>query len=89
MRVRHRASGTFGWAIGFHAHSISDIMVCFDDGTEARDDIQDYDIYLIRLADWKHLPRAFKDRDIIPSNRGTTFGEPDFEGSRERGWIDA
>jgi hypothetical protein len=60
-----------------------------DDGHELTDDLEDYDVYLIHAGEWKHLPRAFRDRDIIPSNNGTTFGEPALEGSRERGWTDA
>ena len=48
--------------------------------------IQDLEV---KIGDtWKCMAQAFKDRDIIPNNLNTHFGEPTSQANKDRGYND-
>lgn len=87
LRNKNRPEIT-GYSDGFNTHSLSEIIVYFEDGDASSEYISDYEVFLEKTNEWKDMKMAFANRDIIPDNYNTTFSEPTTEEERERGWFD-
>lgn len=80
MKVRYKLTGTEADASRFNVHALAEVLTGDDSAF-----ISDLDIWI--NGQWKDMREAFKDRDIIPDNYNTFFGEPKSEEDRERGYF--
>lgn len=86
MNVRNKDTGVEGSSDRFNLSSMSEIIVCFDDGEMISDYIKHYNV-LLSDGTWKDMSQAFKDKNIIPDNYQQTFAEPPTPEDKERGWY--
>lgn len=80
MRLRYKETGTEIEGYCFNIHALAEIDVGDDSAF-----IKELDIFV--NGKWKDMNQAFKDKDIIPDNYNTCFGEPKTEEDRERGFF--
>jgi hypothetical protein len=86
MKIRSK-NGNTGFSHSFNTHSLSEIIIGYDDDSMDSDDISNFDVYLEKKNEWKDMGQAFKDRDIIPDNYNAHFREPKNEQERQQGYY--
>lgn len=86
MKLRHKSTGQVAHASRFNVHGLSEIIVYFEDGGADSDYIHKYDVFLTKTGTWKHMPRAFRDHDLIVDDYNEKFFEPENDEERERGY---
>ena len=87
MRVRNKVTGTLGDSSRFNVHSLSEIIVQFDEDDCSSEFIRDYDVQLTETGEWKCLRTAFKETDVIPNEMNTSFRESRSAEERQRGYY--
>jgi hypothetical protein len=85
--MRVRASKYEGFTTTFNIASLSEVIVLFDCGGADSMPISELEVYLEAKKQWKNMFLAFKDKDIIPNNLNTSFGEPRNDEDRRRGYF--
>lgn len=77
MLVRiHDNPDVEGHGSNFNLCSINDILVYFDDGCIDEYSPSQLDVYLTKKKEWKYLPDAFRDKDVVTNDAYTFFYEP-------------
>ena len=89
VRFKDRPAIT-GTASEFNVHALAEIIFYFDDAdTHGGCDsvfMRDVEIFVTKLDTWKSFNDASRDGDIIPDNYNRSFGEPETDADRERGY---
>lgn len=65
-----------GYGSNFNTCSINDIFVYFDNGEIAEYSPSQLDVYIEAKQEWKYLPDAFRDKDVVINDDNTRFYEP-------------
>lgn len=86
MKVRTKDGHHHGHSYEFNTHAVSEVIVLFHDGDRDTMFISELDVLIGNT--WKPLSEAFRDRDLVPNNLNTYFGEPVNADARERGYND-
>lgn len=88
MKVRDKKHTWTGVAIDFNTHALSEVIVGFD-GEGGMDSMftSELEVFVPALNQWKDMDQAFKDKDIIPDNLNTSFGEPKNDEERKQGYY--
>ena len=81
MRLRYKKTLTEMNGSRFNVHALAEVLT-EDDSVF----ISDLDVFVGER--WKDMRQAFKDRDIVPDNTNTYFGEPRDEEAHKRGYND-
>lgn len=80
MRMRYKDTRKETASSRFNTYALSEVITG-DDSVF----IKDLDVFV--NGEWKDLGQAFRDRDVIPDNYNTWFGEPRNEEDRKRGYY--
>jgi hypothetical protein len=80
MRLRYKNDGTETDGSSFNLHAMAEVLTGDD-----KVSIKDLDVWV--NGTWKDMFQAFEDKDIIPDNHNTFFGEPKTPEDRERGYF--
>jgi hypothetical protein len=83
MLVRYKKAQTEAHASEFNVHALDEVLTGDDSAP-----ISELDVFITALNQWKDMRQAFNDRDIIPNNHNTRFGEPKTQLYRARGYSD-
>lgn len=85
MKVRNKKTQAQGQSTNFNVHSLSEIVVAFEDGTMDSDYIRNYDVWINDT--WVDMSDAFKRNLLISDNYNTIFFEPTNEEDKIRGYT--
>jgi hypothetical protein len=85
MKLRHKKTQELCSSSSYNINSCSEILVQGEDWYDT-DFYSEYDVFLEATQDWKDMRQAFKDKDLIPNNMNTHFGEPKDAAERELGY---
>jgi hypothetical protein len=90
-RLKKRPEAT-GHTMGLNKHSMSEVIVGFDDREGAGGDMDscfgsELEVQL-RDGRWKELYLALNDRDVVVNNMNWDFREPMSEEEKKRGYYD-
>lgn len=89
MRVRlSETPEALGHSRDFNTHSLSEVIVYYDDGDTDSEDMKNLEVWL-SCQQWWPMSMAFKQRRLIPDNYYTNFREPKNEMEMDRGWYDS
>jgi len=79
-----------GGSSRFNVHALFEVIMYFDEDQGGCDSVpgSDVEVYVEKLAAWKPLGQAIRDRDVITDNVNSEFAEPATLADRERGyWL--
>jgi hypothetical protein len=81
-----------GWSGDFNTHAMAEVIVGFDDDPDGThngmDSMYTGDLeVLLSSGEWKFMPHALRDHDLITDDYNTHFFEPANEADRERGYT--
>lgn len=81
MKVKYKKSGVIAGSSMFNTSTVGEVLTGDDSAY-----IKELDVWLEALQEWKDMPQAFKDHDLIADNFNTCFFEPRNEEDRKRGY---
>jgi len=87
MKVRSKGTGITWYSNRFNIHGMDEIIVNHPDHGGDSAYIKDFDVYLESKKEWKDMPQAFKDHDLIVDNYNTLVFEPPTEEDKLRGFT--
>lgn len=88
MKVRYKTEdGRYveGQSGNFNTHGLGEIIVYFDDESCDSMYLNPFEVQL-KSGEWKGMPQAFKDRDILSNNLNTSFDFPHSEEEKKQGF---
>lgn len=77
----------YGFAHGLNPHAICEVIVHFVTGDADSIFCSDLDVWLEKKQEWKSLPNAMRDHDVITDNYNSYILEPPTEEDRKRGYT--